>query len=167
MKYELKTLTHEFIPAALQKAERYRLLNEPQMAESICLDILATEPTHELALVNLLLAITDQFGHRSAASVQEARDVLPRMNNDYDRAYYGGIICERWAKAQLHAGSAPGHATRQWFLDALSHFERAELLAPAGNQDAVLRWNACVRILEQNPHLRAKDVDEEGYSDLP
>jgi len=41
--YELKRLTKEAVPRALEKAERYRLLNEPTEAESICQDILRVE----------------------------------------------------------------------------------------------------------------------------
>ena len=42
--FELKPLSQKPLPAALAKAERYRLLNEPSEAESICQDILAVEP---------------------------------------------------------------------------------------------------------------------------
>ena len=59
--FDLKPLNPDAIPKALQKAERYRLLNEPEEAESICLDILAIEPDNQQALVMLLLAQTDQF----------------------------------------------------------------------------------------------------------
>jgi len=59
--FTLKLLHKEGIPAALDKAERYRLLNEPAEAESICLDVLAIEPDHQQALITLLLALTDQF----------------------------------------------------------------------------------------------------------
>jgi len=44
MTFELKTLSPESVPRALAKAERYRLLNEPVEAESICLDVLAVDP---------------------------------------------------------------------------------------------------------------------------
>ena len=57
----LKPITHEGIPSALQKAERYRLLNDSAAAESICLDVLDVDPGNQEALVSLLLAITDQF----------------------------------------------------------------------------------------------------------
>ena len=55
---ELKKLSKEAIPAALEKAERYRLLNEPGEAESICLDILAIDPENQRAIIMLLLALT-------------------------------------------------------------------------------------------------------------
>ena len=45
---------------ALEKAERYRLLNEPILAESICLDILDADPQNAKAVVTMLLAITDR-----------------------------------------------------------------------------------------------------------
>ena len=99
---ELKPITQDGIPAALQKAERYRLLNDSSAAESICLDILRVEPESQSALVTLLLSITDQFGEEQSDGVHRAREVLPRLKDDYKRAYYAGIICERRAKAQLH-----------------------------------------------------------------
>ena len=58
---ELKQLHKDAIPAALEKAERYRLLNEPGEAESICLDILAVDPDNQRAIITLLLAFTDRF----------------------------------------------------------------------------------------------------------
>src|SRR6186997_1673006 len=37
--FELKPLSASAIPSALAKAERYRLINEPEQSESICEDI--------------------------------------------------------------------------------------------------------------------------------
>src|SRR5712664_433657 len=62
MHFDPKPISAESIPEALAKVERYRLLNEPSLAESICLDILAIVPRHQQALISLLLARTDQFG---------------------------------------------------------------------------------------------------------
>ena len=104
--FELKPLSREAIPAALEKANRYRLLNEPGEAESICHDVLRTEPENQQALVMLLLAITDQFGRGLGGSVAHAREVLPRLRDEYERAYYAGIIVERRGKALLHQGTA-------------------------------------------------------------
>ena len=59
--FTLKPIDPAAVPAALQQAERYRLLNEPEEAESICLDVLAVEPDNQQALVMLLLSLTDQF----------------------------------------------------------------------------------------------------------
>ena len=64
--FQLKPLSPEAVPAAIEKAMRYRLLNEPAEAESICLDVLEIDSTNQRALVILLLSITDQFGRRAA-----------------------------------------------------------------------------------------------------
>jgi hypothetical protein len=144
----LKPITKEGIPAALQKAERYRLLNDSSAAESICLDILELEPENQPALVTLLLSITDQFEDELSEGVRSAREVLPRLKDEYKRAYYAGIICERRAKAQLHRralGSA--EVAADWFREAMGWYEKAEAIRPAGNDEAILRWNTCVRLL--------------------
>jgi hypothetical protein len=36
----------------------------------------------------------------------------------------------------------------------MSHYERAMKFAPAGNDDAILRWNTCARIIIQNPDIQ-------------
>src|SRR3954447_2262878 len=145
---ELKPITKAGVPAALQKAERYRLLNDSSAAESICLDILEVDPENQSALVTLLLSISDQFGEELSDGVHRAREVLPRLTDEYKRAYYAGIICERRAKALLHR-SALGAAdvAVEWFREAMSWYGRAESLRPAGNDEAILRWNTCVRLL--------------------
>ena len=145
---QLKPITKEGVPAALQKAERYRLLNDSSAAESICLDILQVEPENQSALVTLLLSISDQFAEELSDGVHRAREVLPRLKDDYKRAYYAGIICERRAKSLLHR-SALGAAdvAVEWFREAMSWYEKAESLRPAGNDESILRWNTCVRLL--------------------
>lgn len=145
---ELKPITKEGVPAALQKAERYRLLNDSSAAESICLDILEVDPENQSALVNLLLSITDQFADELSDGVHRAREVLPRLRDDYKRAYYAGIICERRAKALLHRSSLGAtDVAVEWFQEAMAWYERAEGLRPAGNDESILRWNTCVRML--------------------
>jgi hypothetical protein len=150
---ELKALSAEAIESALAKAERYRLLNEPGEAESICLDILAIDPEHQPARIVLLLALTDQFGELRGAD-HRAREALAHLHADYDRAYYAGIIAERRAKSQLARAGSGSTGAYEWLLEAMHHFERAEALRPHGNDDARLRWNACVRFLERHPNLR-------------
>ena len=59
--FELKPLSEKAVPRALERAERYRLLNEPAEAESICQDVLRIEPENQQALISLLPALTDQF----------------------------------------------------------------------------------------------------------
>ncbi len=165
--FELKHISREAIPRSLAKAERYRLLNEPHEAESICRDVLRTDPGNQEAVVSLLLALTDQFGQAQGMDVGQARQALALLQGDYERAYYGGIICERWGKAQLDS-SMPGHVTLDWLREAMNLDEKAAALAPHGNEDAVLRWNSCGRLIEGDPRLRprAEDVPADaGFTD--
>jgi hypothetical protein len=149
--YELKRLSKDAVSAALEKALRYRLLNQPAEAESICHDVLDVEPENQDALVMLLLALTDRFGKGYAVGVTEARDVLDRLKDEYAKAYYAGIICERRAKAQLQQGyPGAGHDAYEFLREAMVWFEKAESLRPPKNDDAILHWNTCARIIMRN-----------------
>lgn len=153
MQFELKPLSRSAIPAALEKAHRYRLLNEPWQAESICQDVLEIEPRNQTALVTLLLAITDQFGAHIAAA--RAREVLSAMEGEYERAYYAGIIAERSARARIKQGlPAANFKAYEELTEAMRCYGRAEALRPPDNDDAVLRWNTCARTLASNHDLR-------------
>src|SRR5437016_3172382 len=146
--FELKPLSQEAIPAALEKAMRYRLLNEPGEAESIAQDVLRTEPENQQALVILLLAITDRFCKGYAVGVTQAQEILPRIRGPYEQAYYAGIILERRAKAQLQRGGpGSGFGAYEFLREAMEYYEKAESLRPPGNDDALLRWNACARMI--------------------
>ena len=149
--FALKPLSAEAIPAALEKAERYRLLNEPAEAESICLDVLKADPDNQKALITLLLAVSDRFGKGYGVSDTQAKEFLARLEGEYERAYYAGILAERRAKAKLAQGT-PGskHYAYDGFRDAMNWFEKAEAVRPHGNDDALLRWNTCARIITQN-----------------
>ena len=151
----LKPISREGVPAALQKAHRYRILNDPTAAESICLDVLAVEPGNVEALVMHVLSITDQFGHGRAEDLKRAEQAAARIEDPYRNAYYRGVICERWANGVLNrAAPRAGEMAHDWIEKALGHFERAESLRPAGNDEAILRWNTCVRVLQRHPHVR-------------
>ncbi len=153
--FQPKPISRESLPAALQKAERYRLINDPSSAESICLDVLTVDPENQQALMTLLLAITDQFGDAPQEGVRRAREVLPRLTDEYKRFYYGGIICERCAKAQLRSGAPrSGEMAYRWLAEAMSWYEKAESQRPPGHDEAILRWNTCARLIARNPHLR-------------
>jgi tetratricopeptide (TPR) repeat protein len=152
--FELKPLSIEAVPAALAKVERYRLLNEPSQAESICLDILRVNPEHQEATVMLILALTDQFAQRPQA-VEEARSALQKLRDPYQSAYYTGIVWERLANAQFDRKS-PGARFNAYgsFREAMTWYEKAEAVRPHGNDDALLRWNTCARILMRHPELQ-------------
>jgi len=161
--FELKTISADAIPEALSKAERYRLLNEPEQAQSICQDVLGVDPKNQQALITLLLALTDQFDEQIDAG--KALDVVPRIRGEYERAYYSGIISERQGIAHFkrnHYGS--GAITYDCLREAMHWYEQAEALRPHGNDDALLRWNTCARFLMEHPkvqpepHVRAEPI---------
>ena len=152
MHFDLKSISVESIPEALAKVERYRLLNEPTLAESICLDILAIVPDHQQALISLLLARTDQFHLQLPASA--AQEILARIKGDYEQKYYAGIIWERVGHTQIRQGGGRGASAYHSLREAMTHYEGAMEFASPGNDDAVLRWNTCARVIMQNPELR-------------
>lgn len=149
--FELKPIHPDSIEQALEKAHHYRLLNEPGEAESICLDVLEVAPENQQALATLLLALTDRLAKGYAAGAREAKALLPRLTDEYQRAYFAGLICERQAKVRLQQGG-PGanHDGYEWLREAMSWYEKAEPRRPAGNDDAILRWNACARNIMRN-----------------
>lgn len=159
--FELKPVAKEALPRALEKAEHYRVLNEPHEAESICLDILDVDPKNEGAIVTLLLALTDQFRENRAKNFGRAANLLKSLSDAYSRAYYGGIILERSAKARVAQGD-PGaryHAFDE-FREAMHEYELAIGVRPAGNEDSILRWNACARFLNRNPEVHGEPTTE-------
>ncbi len=166
--HSLKPISKESIPRALLKAERYRLLNEPREAESICQDILAADPQNQEALVCLVLSMTDLFEGKRG-NVQEVRSLVDSLRDSYNRVYYAGVVEERWAKALLQdhqAVSTVYHA----LIEAMDLFEKADGMAPTDNDDAVLRWNTCVRLLERlnyTPTPKAQSEHEIFDEDVP
>ena len=147
MDFQLKPISRDGIPEAISKAELYRNLNQPGEAESICRDILAADPENATALRLLGLSITDQFTGHPSDRYMEAEGFFEKLRDRYERLYYAGILHERQAKAQLSAGRSP-HTVAPLFEEALRFFEEAERIRPRGNDDAILRWNNCVRILQ-------------------
>ena len=152
--FELKRLSREAIPAALEKANRYRLLNEPGAAESIYLDILAVDPDNQEALRNIVLAMSDRFGKDYAIGDARITEYVTRIKGDYERTYYTGIMYERRAKAVL---ARDGVGAYELFRQAMNCFETAEAMRPSGIDDAILRWNGCARIITRN-NLGPRDM---------
>ncbi|MBM3416880.1 MAG: hypothetical protein FJY20_10675 [Bacteroidetes bacterium] len=155
--FQIKPLSKESIPAALEKAERYRLLNEPMLTESICLDILEADPENQKAIVTLLLAITDQFGTSALSDANTAKQLLSRLSDEYDKQYYSGLICERQGKAKLNKWIPDGgFVAYEWLRDAMDHYEKAEAIRPPGKDDSILRWNTCARLIMKH-NLKPRD----------
>lgn len=162
--FNLRPIANEAIPRALDKAERYRLLNEPREAESICRDVLAADPGNQGAAVGMLLAMTDLF-RGVQTRPDEARRVASGLSSPYERAYYAGVVEERWAKALLESGY-PKDVVYRLIRAAMEKFNEADRLAPDGNDDALLRWNSCVRIIESAGLTPPDDSDDAGEESL-
>jgi len=151
LELKLKTISKDGIPEAISKVELYRYLNEPEEAESICHDILASDPDNQLALRLLGLALTDQFEGRHPDRYAEAETIFHSLTNPYDRLYYRGLLLERRTKAQVKAGVS-AHNLVGSLHEAMHCFEEAEKIRPPHNDDAMLRWNRCLRLLEKLGH---------------
>src|SRR5580704_16393816 len=122
---ELKKISKDAIPHALGLGERYRLLNEPDQAASICRDILDVDAGNQDAARMLLLALTDQFGRKRGVSLNECERIAHDLHSEYDRAYYAGVSYERWARALL-GGHTPQHVIGEWLRKALDCYHAAE-----------------------------------------
>ena len=154
-KFKLKSIKKDAIRSALDKAVWYRALSEPLEAESICRDVLEIEPDNQEALAALLLALTDQFTRGLENRYREAKELAERLTSEYDQEYYSGIISERRAKSQYQQGNpGSGHLAFEGIKTAMAHYERAEKVRPVENDDAILRWNACARLLMNSPDIR-------------
>ncbi|MFC1530804.1 hypothetical protein ACFL5T_00955 [Gemmatimonadota bacterium] len=159
---KLKELTPRSIGRSLDRAEHCRLRNEPWEAESICLDVLEVEPEHQEALVRLILSLTDQF-QQDMSRLGEARAAVGRLKDEYALLYYSGIIEERAGKAHL-TRNTPGSGAYRSLQKAMEWYEKAEAIRPLENDDAILRWNTCVRQLTRLGHM--EPVQEEPVSPM-
>lgn len=160
--FKLKALSKDGIDGALSKADQYRLLNQPKLAESICLDVLEVDKNNHKAKVILLLALTDQFGQSFSAAAKHANDLAKSLQDDYSKIYYTAIIRERMGTATLNSGN-PGSNfdAYEWYIEAMELFEKAQPLAPPYNNDAILRWNTCARTIMQY------DLKERPFENFP
>ncbi len=151
--FELKPLSPDAVPRALAKAERYRLLNEPGEAQSICLDVLAADAGNQDAVRTMILALTDEFV-TDPSRVHDALASVGDLTERYERSYYTGIIHERRAKALLaHDTPRGGPRAYDWLRQAMRCFEDADAMRPTSNEDARLRWNACARLIARHPNI--------------
>lgn len=150
----LKKISKAAVPSGLEMAHRYRMLNEPSEAESICRDVLEIDPNNYDAQVTLLLSLSDQFSQRMSV-FEEAQSLVDALKKPYDRNYYSGVLCERRARAhtqQVSMGS--GYVAYDWYQQALQYFDKAAKGRPKGNDKAYFRWNAVIRALKRNHALK-------------
>lgn len=154
-RFELKLLSPGSIASALEMADRYRLLNQPFHAESICLDVLRIDPDNQQALSTMLLALSDQFPSRIQPAFDRACALLPRIRDEYTRVYYEGILCERRGKAHWRSDRVRSASTAyDWICAAMTLFDRAAGMRPEGDDNVLLRWNSCARLLNEHSELQ-------------
>ena len=115
----------------------------------------------------LILALTDQLDEDNSG-FSSAITMISGLISEYDRAYYSGIAWERRAKAYYRAATMGcAREVYDWLVKALDLFEKAEQLRSPGNDDTILRWNACVRFLDRHKELqpKAEEVPEPVISE--
>ena len=162
--FEPKPISKDAVPAALAKAERYRLLNEPMGAESICLDVLEVDPDNQEALITLVLSLTDQFPQRGNEALTTARELIPKLASEYHQLYYNGILFERRAQSRFgQGGPGSGFVAYDWYRQAMACYEKAAEVRPEGEDASILRWNTCARVLERHPELQPEHEEEGHY----
>ena len=160
MQFDFKPMHADSIGKSLGKAHRYRLLNEPTHAESICLDVLAIDPENQQAINILLLALTDQFDERLTERYRQAMTIKDQLDDPYRRVYYDGLIRERRGLALYQRGGpGAGYVAYDWLRQAMEFYEEAEKISPEGNDDAILRWNTCARIITRHPELKPEPTE--------
>ncbi len=159
----LKKLSPSAVAKALARAAEFRATQESREAASIYRDILEIDPGNQEALVGLILSLTDQFA-AYGPDISAPLHVLARVTDEYTRHYHLGLIYERWAKAHLFRG-IPDPSVAQYFWRAMASFELAEALRPPDNDDAILRWNSCLRHIRGDlvgVPLDAEDTSSRG-----
>ena len=160
-RFALKRISTDAVDRAVDRAEHYRLLNDPEQAESICLDILAVDGGNEPARIALILSLTDQFRRGGGShGVRRAKEHVDKLSGKYERAYYAGLVAERQGRAHLLHGGMERAFAYEGLYEAMQYYEQADALKPAGVDDAILRWNACVRTIERESLQPRRDEPE-------
>ena len=160
--FAYRQLSKDSIPDAMKKAERYRLLGEPDEAESVCLDILQVDPDNQEARIDLILAISDQFDRERRPRVEVAMKVVEELTDEYQRRYYEAVVLEREARAHLDLDTPPVLVFLR-YCEAMDRFADAATIRPQGDDSAVIRWNACVRAIRRRqlqPGLEPEETVE-------
>lgn len=165
MELTLHDIHADSIELALDKARQYRSLLEPEIAESICLDILHIEPDNQSALVVYVLALSDQLHHAGKKTqVKAIEEAVAKLQSRYQQHYYTGLLHERRARFMLTQSMARVFAY-DYFIEALQFYQMAEKIRPEHNDEATLRWNSCIRTIEQEK-LKPRPDSQDGRLDM-
>jgi len=112
------------------------------------------------AIILLLLSLSDQLSENIPETLDRAWGLLSRLGDEYLHSYYQGILFERQARVYLRRASpGSGFSAYDLLREAMRLYEKAELLRPAGNDEALLRWNTCARTI-MLANLQARPLDD-------
>ncbi|MBD3633802.1 MAG: hypothetical protein HUJ23_02720 [Methylophaga sp.] len=165
MELDLHDIHPDSIELALDKARQYRSLHEPEIAESICLDILHIEPENQKALVLYILALSDQLHHAGKKTqVQAIEQAIQKLQSRYQQHYYTGLLHERRARFMLTQSMARVFAY-DYFIEALQFYQKAEKIRPEHNDESILRWNSCIRTIEKE-NLKPRPDNKDARLDM-
>lgn len=160
MKLTLHDIHADAIDSALAKARQYRSLLEPEIAESICLDILNIEKNNQQALVLYVLSLTDQLRQtENQTQIKSLQNTIARLESEYERHYYTGIMNERRARFLVRQPMSHSFAY-DYFIEAMTAYQQAEKLRPDQNDDTILRQNSCIRTIEKEKLAPRRDSDD-------
>ncbi|HEC58032.1 hypothetical protein LCGC14_0627240 [marine sediment metagenome] len=159
MELNLHDIHANSIDLALDRARQYRSLLEPEMAESICLDILNIDQDNQQALVLYILSLSDQLHHPDKqAQSKVIQQAIEKLDSEYRRYYYAGLLSERQARFLLSQPMSRSFAY-DYFIEALQNYQLAEQMRPENNDEAILRWNSCIRTIQKEKLEPRRDQD--------
>ena len=161
MELELHSIRISAVDKALEKAIQYRSLLEPEIAESICLDVLNVDPENQDVLIVYILALLDQVSHaENQTQIKTIEGTIEKLASQYQRYYYTGLLSERRARHLLTQAMSYSFAY-DYFIEALNFYQQAIDRCPEKNDEAILRWNSCIRTIEKEklePRRDSEDV---------
>ncbi len=161
MELKLHDIRLTAIDQAIEKAKQYRSLLEPEIAESICLDVLNIDPDNQSVLIIYILALLDQISRAETQSqIKTIERTIEKLSSQYQRYYYTGLLNERRARHLITQAMSHSFAY-EYFAEALNYYQQAIDRCPEKNDEAILRWNSCIRTIEKEklkPRLDSEDL---------
>ncbi len=149
------------INSALDKAKQYRLLLEPELAVSICLDIFNIDKKHQETIIVYILALSDNLSKQKNDT--KIFDAIKLLTSEYHKKYYTGIYHERKALS-LMKGNMSASFAYNLFTKAMDFYKQAIEISADDNDDAILRYNSCIRIIQHNRLSPRQDNDDVNWS---
>jgi tetratricopeptide (TPR) repeat protein len=160
MELKLHDIRISAVEKALEKAKQYRSLLEPEIAESICLDVLNIDPENQGVLIVYILALLDQVARaENQTQIKTIERTIEMLTSQYQRYYYTGLLSERRARHLLTQAMSHSFAY-DYFIEALAFYQQAIDRCPEKNDEAILRWNSCIRTIEKEKLKPRRDSED-------